>query len=701
MFIISLMPDKKAKLEALDKSQAIIEFKPDGTIITANQIFLNVMGYRLLEIKGKHHRIFVEPGYAESAAYREFWAKLAKGTYQQAEYRRIAKNGREVWIQGSYNPILGLTGKPYKIVKFATDITEQKRRGAENEAQIQAIGRSQAVIHFALDGTITDANDKFLDLMGYRLDEIVGRHHRIFATPGDAETAEYRDFWQILNQGKYHSGEFKRVRKDGREVWIQASYNPIFDASGKPLSVVKFASDVTELKLRNADYEGQINAIGKSQAVIEFDLNGTILNANQRFLDMMGYRLDEIKGAHHRMFADPSDAASPAYSAFWAKLGRGEYQAAEYRRIAKGGREVWIQASYNPIMDLNGKPFKVVKFATDITEAVQRREKFNILSLVANKTDNGVIITGPEGNIQYVNPGFSRLTGYEAQEVMGKRPGALLQGPNTDQATVARIRDKLAKKQPLYEEILNYTKDKQPYWISLSINPIHDENGQLERYISIQANVTSTKLEAIDSTARIDAIELSNLVIEWDHDRRVVKLNRLALDALGVLSIDDPRAGEILNFSKLFRPDEMERLAAGLTFAKDLDITNRSGEPLYLSGTVQAVRDVSGQIRRTVVIAVDATARRTAITETRNIMEAMLRQVSDTASNISAVSGQTNLLALNATIESARAGEAGKGFAVVAAEVKTLAQRSTSLSFEIREVVEQTRTRIAELARLA
>jgi len=701
MFSRSLISDKKAKLDALDKSQAIIEFKPDGTIITANQVFLNIMGYQLSEIKGKHHRMFVDAGYAESAAYRKFWAELAKGTYQQAEYRRIAKNGRDVWIQGSYNPILGLTGKPYKIVKFATDITEQKRRGAANEAQIQAIGRSQAVIHFALDGTITDANDKFLDLMGYRLDEIVGRHHRIFATPGYADTAEYRDFWQMLNQGKYHSGEFKRVHKDGHEVWIQASYNPIFDASGKPLSVVKFATDVTELKLRNANYEGQINAIGKSQAVIEFDLNGTILNANQRFLDMMGYRLDEIKGRHHRMFAEAADAASPAYKAFWVKLSRGEYQAAEYRRIAKGGREVWIQASYNPILDLNGKPFKVVKFATDITEAVQRREKFNILSLVANKTDNSVIITGPEGKIQYVNPGFSRLTGFEAHEAMGRRPGDILQGPNTDPATVARIREKLASRQPFYEEILNYTKDKKPYWISLSINPIHDDNGRLERYISIQANVTSTKLEAIDSTARIDAIELSNLVIEWDHDRRVAKLNPLALATLGLQSINDPIVGNILNYNSLFQADEMERLAAGLTFSKDFDITNRSGEPLYLSGTVQAVRDVSGQVRRTVVIALDATARRAAIKETRSIMEAMLRQVSDTASNISAVSGQTNLLALNATIESARAGEAGKGFAVVAAEVKTLAQRSTSLSFEIREVVEQTRTRIAELARLA
>ncbi|MGJ4964650.1 PAS domain-containing protein [Bradyrhizobium sp. HKCCYLRH3061] len=237
-------------------------------------------------------------------------------------------------------------------------------------AQVAAIGRSQAVIEFNLDGTIVTANDNFLHALGYSLPEIQGKHHSIFVSPQERDSAGYREFWAALNRGEYQAAEYKRIGKGGKEVWIQASYNPVFDQNGKPFKVVKFATDVTAQKLRNADLAGQIAAISKSQAVIEFELDGTIINANDNFLQALGYTLSEIKGRHHSMFVDPSERDSPAYRNFWAALNRGEYQASEYKRIGKGGREVWIQASYNPILDLNGKPFKVVKYATDVTKQV-------------------------------------------------------------------------------------------------------------------------------------------------------------------------------------------------------------------------------------------------------------------------------------------------------------------------------------------
>jgi methyl-accepting chemotaxis protein len=237
----------------------------------------------------------------------------------------------------------------------------------ELEALVAAINRSQAVIEFRLDGTIITANQNFLQVLGYQLDEIKGRHHSMFVDDVYARGGEYREFWTRLSRGEFHAGEFKRVGKGGKEIWIQASYNPIFDLQGRPLKVVKFATDVTAQKLVAADYAGQIAAIGKSQAVIEFQMDGTILNANDNFLKTLGYSLDEVKGRHHTMFVDDVYARSGEYRDFWARLNRGEYQAAEYKRIGKGGREVWIQASYNPILDLNGKPFKVVKYATDIT----------------------------------------------------------------------------------------------------------------------------------------------------------------------------------------------------------------------------------------------------------------------------------------------------------------------------------------------
>ncbi len=238
-------------------------------------------------------------------------------------------------------------------------------------AQIAAIGKSQAVIAFNMDGTIITANENFLNALGYSLGEVQGKHHSMFADPAYAQSAEYKAFWQKLNRGEYDAGEYRRLGKGGKEVWIQASYNPIIDTNGKPFKVIKYATDITAQKLKNADYQGQIAAIGKAQATIEFNLDGTIITANQNFLNAVGYSLNEISGHHHRMFVEPAEANAPEYAAFWQKLGRGEYDARVYKRIGKGGKEIWIQASYNPIMDANGKPFKVVKYATEVTQVIQ------------------------------------------------------------------------------------------------------------------------------------------------------------------------------------------------------------------------------------------------------------------------------------------------------------------------------------------
>ncbi len=244
---------------------------------------------------------------------------------------------------------------------------------AELESIVAAIGKSTAIIEFSMEGAILNANRLFLEAIGYSLDEIRGKHHSFLVEESYWRSAEYREFWKNLNRGQYQSGQFKRIGKHGKEVWIQASYNPILDANGNPYKVIKFATDVTQQKLLDADSSGQIAAIRKSTSVIEFGLDGTILTANDNFLDAMGYTLNEIKGKHHSIFVEEAYKGSREYRAFWEKLALGQFQQAEYKRIGKGGREVWIQASYNPIFDLNGKPFKVVKFATVITEQVKAK----------------------------------------------------------------------------------------------------------------------------------------------------------------------------------------------------------------------------------------------------------------------------------------------------------------------------------------
>lgn len=244
----------------------------------------------------------------------------------------------------------------------------------ELSAVSAALNRVQAVIEFDLQGTVLHANDNFLAVLGYTLEEVRGKHHRMFCDPDYVRSDAYRQFWERLGRGEFDRGEYRRIGRGGREIWINASYNPVLGGDGRPYKVIKFATDITEAKQQHADHEGRLRAIDKAQAVVEFDTNGIVLQANQNFLDTLGYRLDEIQGKHHRMFCEDAHAQSAEYREFWAKLNRGEFDAGRYKRIGKGGRVVWIQATYNPIFDVNGRLYKVVKFANDVSAQVELEE---------------------------------------------------------------------------------------------------------------------------------------------------------------------------------------------------------------------------------------------------------------------------------------------------------------------------------------
>jgi methyl-accepting chemotaxis protein len=236
----------KAILSALGSSVGLIEFSPDGVIYSANEIFCKTMGYQEAELKGRHHSLFVEPAYRSSPEYKLFWEKLRHGQNDAQEYRRIGKGGREIWIQASYNTVKNARGKVVKVVKQATDITAEKLKAAETKGIVDAILRGQAVIEFMPDSTIITANDNFLNAIGYRLTEIQGQKHRMFVDPAYAQSKDYQEFWRKLGAGDYLVGEFKRVGKGGKEVWLQASYNPVFDPAGKIIKVIKFATEISE-----------------------------------------------------------------------------------------------------------------------------------------------------------------------------------------------------------------------------------------------------------------------------------------------------------------------------------------------------------------------------------------------------------------------------------------------------------------------
>ncbi len=603
--------DKSAKLKAINKSSAVIEFKLDGTIITANENFLNVMGYTLKEIKGKHHSMFAEPGYANSAEYQQFWASLRKGELQVAQYKRFGKGGREVWIQASYNPLIGITGKPYKIVKYATDITEQKFHEADSEGQINAIGKSQAVIHFDLNGTILSANENFLNAMGYSLSEIKGQHHSMFAESHYAASAEYKEFWAKLKRGEFEAGQYKRLGKGGKEIWIQASYNPIFDMSGKPFKVVKFATDITQQKLQEADTSGQIKAIGKSQAVIEFNMDGTITNANSNFLSVTGYNIEEIRGQHHSMFVEPSYAAGTEYKQFWDKLNQGEFEAGQYKRFGKSGEEIWIQASYNPIFDMNGRPFKVVKYATDIT-----KQKLNEADtggqIEAIGKSQAVIHFNLDGTIITANKNFLDTMGYSFDEIQGKHHSMFADRRFADSAEYKEFWQKLRRGEFEAGQYKRFGKGGKEIWIQASYNPIFDVNGKPFKVVKFATDITQQKIYEADSSGQIDAIGKSQAVIEFNMDGTILKANDNFLSVTGyTLSEIQGKHHSMFAENAYAKSSEYrefwEKLNRGVFEQGEYKRVAKGGAEFWIQASYNPILDMNGKPFKVVKYATDIT----------------------------------------------------------------------------------------------
>ncbi|MGD2117650.1 MAG: PAS domain-containing protein [Chromatiales bacterium] len=694
-------PDKTGQFVAANRSLAIIEFSMDGTILYANENFLQTMGYRLDEIVGQHHRIFADPYYAQSAEYRAFWEKLNRGDFDAGEYKRIKNGGEEIWLQASYTPILDRRGRPTKVVKFATDITEAKRRSVDYVGQIEAIGKSQAVIEFTMDGSILNANENFLNTLGYTLDEIKGKHHSMFAEPKYTASAEYKDFWGRLNRGEYDSGEYKRLGKGGREIWIQASYNPIMDPGGKPYKVVKYATDVTAQKLQNADYVGQLEAIGKSQAVIEFTMDGNILNANENFLNTLGYTLDEIKGKHHSMFAEPKYAASAAYKDFWAKLGRGEYDSGEYKRLGKGGKEIWIQASYNPIMDLNGKPYKVVKYATDVTaQKLQNADYVGQIEAIGKS--QAVIEFTMAGNILNANENFLNTLGYTLDEIKGKHHSMFAEPKYAASAAYKDFWAKLGRGEYDSGEYKRLGKGGKEIWIQASYNPIMDLNGKPYKVVKYASDITGEKEQAIMTEQCLGEAgqvmrELANgnlskfMVGEYSGEFETLKeaINTTVTKLRETVEQISRATGSINVSASEISQGNNNLSARTEQQAANLEETAASMEEL--TSTVKNNADNAQQANQ-----VAATARSAAENGGEVVSQAVtaMGQISESSNKIAEIIGvideiafQTNLLALNASVEAARAGEQGRGFAVVATEVRNLASRSAEAAKEIKGLI--------------
>ena len=617
---------------AMDKSQAVIEFNLDGIIEHANDNFLGALGYTLDEIKGKHRRMFCDPEYTESLAYKQFWQKLGSGEFEAGEYMRLKKDGSVIWINASYNPIIDDKGNVIKVIKFASDITEQKLKAAEFESIWSSLNSSQAVIEFDMDGIIQHANENFLSTLGYTLDEIKGKHHRIFCDSEYVNSPDYQAFWSKLGRGEYDAGEYRRIGKAGKEVYISASYNPIMDAAGKPYKVIKFAQDVSAQKLKDAE----LHALSKTQAVINFTPDGEIMDANDNFQAATGYTLDELKGKHHRMFCNPEYASSDKYREFWKSLANGEFHSGEFERFRKDGSVLWISAAYNPVFDLNGNVFKVVKYATDITT-----QKLNSLRVIETLSETATQLSAATEEF-----GATASTLLESAKKTTEQSGsaaAATEQVNSGIQTVAASSEEMTS---TIKEIANNT----------------NRSSQMAQDCQVEARKTSEVMDTLNQSS--EEIGTITKVIS----SIAQQTNLLALNA----TIEAARAGEAgKGFAVV--ANEVKELAKQSAVAAE-EISNKIKSIQDTSGqSVEAVKGISQ--------AIDA------ISGSFNTVAASVEEQSATTNEVSRIIGESRNSVEQITDVIGQVSRNAEESSMGAEQVRAAAQELNVLASKLAELV--------------
>lgn len=571
-----------------------------------------------------------------------------------------------------------------------------KTSSVELQVLEQAI---DAVVSIDENNCVTFFNKAAENLWGFRADEVLGHNVKMLVP---ASIRNFHDGYVAANR---RTGQDKIVgtsrdieleRKDGTTIWCNLALSRI--KVGDKLTYTAFVKDISQQKESIERIDQTLEQC--IDGVITIDEHNNVIFFNKAAEKLWGTTRQEVLGKNVKILVP--QAIQGNHDEFVnANRRTGKDKIVGTSRDIQvetfDGRKLWANLSLSRIK-LAGK-ILYTAFVKDITDFKLQQQEFETLSLVANKTDNSVIITDEQGKIEYVNPGFTKLTGYLPDEVVGKSPGSVLQGKHTDPQTRARISANLKAAQPFYDEILNYSKAGTPYWISLAINPVFDAQGQLSKFISIQANIDSTKRKTLENDVRLEAISQSNIVMEFSPKGKLTLANNMALNAVNCDS-QQQFESKCKLLPEYLGNEQFDQVLKGNIVKTEMSLQfEDSASVVRLDVAITPVMDSEGALIKVLIYGSDVSERNAMISQTHEGMTQVLNRISSIIQTINGISDQTNLLALNAAIESARAGEAGKGFAVVAEEVRNLAHRTTESAGEISTLVDETQSHVEQLSK--
>ncbi len=558
------------------------------------------------------------------------------------------------------------------------------------------------ILDQAIDGVVSiDHNNNISyfnraaeKLWGYRSDEVLGKNVKMlipdqFQPNHDSYVNRHRSTGQDKLVGS--ALDIQLRRKNGELLWVNLSLSKV-KSDGK-IGYTAMVKDIT--KQREAQEIIDQTLEQAIDAVVTIDEDNKVIFFNKAAEKLWACKREVVIGQNVKMLVPKF--VQPNHDEYVNRNRRTSDDrvvgtAIDLPLETFDGRKLTVNLSLSKI-ELENRTLYTA-FLKDITARKKQEEEFALLSLVANQTDNSVIIANANREIEYVNPGFTKLTGYSLEEVIGRKPGDFLQGEHTSPETVARIRVALNNGRPFYEEILNYDKHGDAYWISLAVNPVFDAKGQVARFISIQANIDTTKRQALENDVRLQAIDRSNLVMEWTPAGELDFANELTHKLFGTETHEQLRRIMGNLFERLEGSDS-QKLKAGSAISDELKFDSTSGtaedDEIVLSLSATPVLDIDGTVKKYLMYGSDISERNKVVSETHNAMTQVLDRIGNIIGNINGISEQTNLLALNAAIESARAGEAGRGFAVVADEVRKLSLRTTDSANEISDLIDETK----------